>query len=131
VESGRRRDPFADWFGQLGEPLREDRWQPAIDVYETEKAIVVRVDLAGVRASDLRVTAEGDALRIEGVRRPRAEADVQRLHQLEIPCGPFERSVRITIPFERDQVVASLEEGFLRVTLPKRGPVRRTVQVDT
>ncbi len=130
MESGRRRDPFAEWFGEFSEPLRGDRWQPAVDVYETEKAIVVRAELAGVRSTDLRVTVDGELLRIQGVRKPRPEADVQRLHQMEIPCGPFERVVRITIPFERDQVAAHLEEGFLRVILPKRLPARRHVEID-
>ncbi len=125
-----RRDPFADWFDEFTDPLRGDQWQPAIDVYETEKAIVVRVELAGVHSRDLRVTVDGDVLRIQGVRKPRPEADVQRLHQMEIPCGPFERRVRISVPFERDQVGANLEDGFLRVTLPKRVPLRRSIEVE-
>ena len=56
--------------------LRGDRWQPAIDVFETEKAIVVRVELAGVRGQDVRVTVDGEWLRIRGERRPPADADV-------------------------------------------------------
>ena len=39
-----------------------------MDVFETEQAVVVRVELAGVRGRDLKVTVDGDALRIGGVR---------------------------------------------------------------
>jgi HSP20 family protein len=129
VESGKRNDLFAEWRGEPGERLRGDRWEPAIDVYETEKSIVVRVELAGVENSDLRVTIDGSVVRLRGVRQPRLEADAQRLHQMEIAFGPFERAIRIPIPFEREHVSAHLEEGFLRVILPKRVPVRRRIQV--
>lgn len=129
MESGKRNDLFAEWPGERGERLRGDRWEPAIDVYETEKSIVVRIELAGVQSSDLRVTIDGSVLRLRGVRKPRLEADAQRLHQMEIAFGPFERAIRIPIPFEREHVSAHLEEGFLRVILPKRVPVRRRIQV--
>lgn len=119
-------DPLASWFGRLAEPFGEDRWQPAADVFETEKAIVIRLELAGVAGGDVSVTVDGDLLRIRGHRQPRIDEDAQRLHQMEIATGPFERTLRIAVPFERDAVTASLEEGMLRVVLPKRaaGPRR-------
>jgi HSP20 family protein len=87
--------------------------------------VVVRVELAGVRREDLRVSVDGDVLHVRGVRRPPEHAEaLQRLHQMEIAFGPFERSVRIGVPFERDQVSARLEDGYLSVTLPKRSARR-------
>ncbi len=109
--------------------LPGDRWRPVLDVFETEKAVVVRVELAGVRAGDLRVTVDGDWLRIRGERHAPPATDVQRLHRMEIAFGPFERSVQIAVPFEREQVAANLEEGFLSVVLPKRAPGRRRIDV--
>ena len=47
---------------------------------------------------------------------------------MEIAFGPFERTVRIRVPFDRDQVTAQLEDGFLEVTLPKRKPQRIEVE---
>jgi len=100
-----------------------------VDVFETEKAVVVRMELAGVRAGDLRVTVDGDWLRIRGERHPPPATDALRLHRMEIAFGPFERSVQISVPFEREQVAANLEEGFLSVVLPKRAPGRRRIDV--
>ena len=81
-----------------------------------------------VSREDLRVSVDGELLHIRGVRRPPEHAEVlQRLHQMEITFGPFERSVRIAIPFEREQVSAHLEDGYLSVTLPKR--VARSIEV--
>jgi HSP20 family protein len=128
--SSERSNPFREWFGGLEARVGGDRWQPAADVYETEKAVVVRFELAGVARGEVQVTVDRDVLRIRGVRQPRMDADVQRLHQMEIAFGPFERALRIAIPFERDQVSAQLEDGFLRVTLPKRQPARRRIDVE-
>ena len=50
---------------------------------------------------------------------------------MEIAFGDFEREVRISVPFDRDRVSAHLEDGFLKVTLPKQLPIRRQVTVET
>lgn len=123
MDDPRPKDSITELFGEFSERLRGDRWRPAVDVFETEEAIVVRLELAGLRSSDLRVTVEGNRLRIRGVRTPPAQTGggtVQRLHQMEIAFGPFEREIRVSIPFDSERVTANLEEGFLRVTLPKQ-----------
>ena len=45
---------------------------------ETEKAVVVRVELAGVRGTDVGVSIDGEWLRIRGQRRAPADNDAQR-----------------------------------------------------
>jgi HSP20 family protein len=126
VEPHSPHDPFGDFTDRLG----GSRWRPAVDVFETEKAIVVRLELAGIRISDLNVTVDGDCLRVSGVRQAASTDGVQRLHQMEIAFGPFERVVRLSVPFDRDAVSAHLEEGFLTVSLPKRLPQRRRIEVE-
>jgi HSP20 family protein len=91
----------------------------------------VRVEISGVRGEDLRVNVDGDLVRVSGVRRVPVEAEVRRLHQMEIAFGPFERAVRIAVPFDREGVSAHLEDGFLLVTLPKSLPQRRKIEVET
>jgi HSP20 family protein len=125
-----RGDPLGGFFGELAERFRGDRWQPATDVIETEKALVVRLELAGVRIDDLRVSVDGDVVRVSGARTAPPCSDVQRLHQMEIAFGPFERVLRIDEPFEREAVSAHLEDGFLTVTLPKRLPQRRRIEIE-
>jgi HSP20 family protein len=128
--TGRSEDPFAELYGEFRDRLRGDRWQPDVDVFETATSVVVRAELAGVRGEDLRVTVDGDTLRIRGVRMSSEPADVQRLHQMEIATGPFERRLRVSIAFEREGVTAHLADGFLTVTLPKRLPRRRSVEIE-
>ncbi len=102
-----------------------------MDVFETDLAVVVRIEIPGVRGEDLRVNVDGAFLRIGGVRKVPPHLEVQRLLQMEIAFGPFERDVRIGIPFDRERVSARLEDGFLSVTLPKVKPVRREVPVQS
>ena len=126
-----RRDPLGEVFGELAGRLRDDRWQPDVDVFETETDVVVRAEIGGVRGEDLRVTVDGQVLRIAGVRPPPEPSNVKRLHQMEIATGPFERRVRISLPFERGRVTAHLADGFLTVVLPKRPAGPRPVAVET
>ncbi len=134
MRNPKRNEPFGELLGEFAERLRGDHWQPAVDVFETEKALVVRIEMAGLRSGDVRVTVDGDLLRVRGARTPPTETDgveVMRLHQMEIAFGPFERVVRIGIPFDAARVTATLEEGFLRVTLPKRIPSKQRIEVES
>ena len=127
----KRNDPFAELYGEFSDRLRGDRWQPDVDVFETENEVVVLAEIAGIRSDDLRVTVDGEELRISGVRRVPERSDVKRLLQMEIAAGPFERRLRIPIPFDREKVSAHLADGFLTVTLPRRIPLRRQVKLET
>ena len=127
----KRNDPFAELYGEFADRLRGDRWQPDIDVFETETEVVVLAEIAGIRSEDLRVTVDGEELRISGVRRVPERTDVKRLLQIEITAGPFERRLRIPIAFDRDRVSAHLADGFLTVSLPRRRAERRQVKLET
>ena len=91
--------------------------------------MVVRAEISGLRAEDLRVKIDRDVLRISGERNVPPRGPVKRLLRMEIAFGPFERTVRIGVPFDRDNATAQLEDGFLEVTLPKSQP--RRVEVET
>jgi len=125
------QDSLVEHFGEFGDRLRGDSWQPDVDIFETETALVVRVEIAGVRSQDLNVKVDGQILRIAGIRPAPDGSKVRRLHQMEIASGPFERRLRIPIPFDRNVVSAQIADGFLTVTLPKRetGPRRISVEV--
>lgn len=129
MKHSKKFDPFAELLGDASDRYQGDRWQPASDVFETESTVIARFEVAGVRKASLRVTVDGDLLSIRGVRKPKAEEGVQRLHQMEIAFGPFERTIRIEIPFDEDRVDAHLEDGFLRITLPKLQTEARSIKI--
>jgi HSP20 family protein len=125
------QDSLVEHFGEFGDRLRGDSWQPDVDIFETETALVVRVEIAGVHSQNLNVKVDGQILRIAGIRLAPDGSQVRRLHQMEIASGPFERRLRIPIPFDRNAVSAQITDGFLTVTLPKSETGPRRVSVET
>ena len=101
-------------------------WQPPVDIHETNEAVVIKIELAGVKADDLQVslTPDDGILNVSGVR-AEAHADREgrvRCHQLEIYFGPFERAIELPggLRLNREAVRATYRDGFLLVTLPKK-----------
>ena len=89
----------------------------------------MRFEVAGVRGSDLRVNLEDRVLRLRGVRPAPRSAPIDRLHQMEITSGPFEREIPLETPFDPDAVRARLEEGLLEVRIAKTQTGRRKIDV--
>ena len=100
-------------------------------MFETLDEVVVRFEVAGVRGQDLRVNVAGSVVRLRGIRRMPPTETIDRLQQMEISFGPFERESVIQTAFDADAVRARLEDGFLEVRIPKRVPVRRTLPIET
>lgn len=103
-------------------------WQPAADVHETEHGMVIKLELAGVTTDNVNVSLSGDGRRltVSGVRTEQQDERTARTgcHQLEIYFGPFERTFLLPpdLDVERDSIAATLKEGFLTITLPRRIP---------
>jgi HSP20 family protein len=123
---------FQNQWGQpsallVAVPHRE-AWRPPTDVYETEAAFVVRVELAGMRDAEIAITLDQDSLRIEGQRPERPAERPLGYHQMGVNYGAFAVEVFLSRPFDHERVTASYDDGFLFVELPRLGPIR--VQVE-
>ena len=96
-------------------------WEPAIDVFETSDAVVALVDLSGVSEKDIDLVVARDSLTVRGERKDQdAGARPERMYSLmEIPFGPFERTVRFAAAVNPDETQASYRSGFLEVVMPK------------
>jgi HSP20 family protein len=101
-------------------------WSPRVDVYETAKAVVIKVCVAGLDPANLELTLSGDNrfLTLRGVRLDGDDDKCERIryHQLEVYYGAFERIVSMPpdVPLDRDSLAATYKDGFMKVTLPKR-----------
>lgn len=76
------------------------------------------------------MNVEGSVLRLRGVRRTPASGAIDRLQQMEISFGPFEREIAIQAVFDSEKVRARLEDGFLEVRIPKKNQERRKLSVE-
>jgi HSP20 family protein len=110
-------------------------WTPALDMYETDEAMVVRLDLAGVDPNQTEVHAEQHTLTLRGVRRERHPSDghdeQRNYHMLEIPYGRFERVIPLPPGIDTEAAQANYRDGLLEITLPKRLPRQVPINVDT
>lgn len=124
----RNDDPHAPYRLAFGYRMtgQTEAWRPGIEIYETEKALVVRAELAGIDEQHLRVALDNDALTIQGKRVPDARDTPERrsYHEMGIPYGPFRARVVLPFPVERDSVEANYEHGLLTIVLPRAQRVR-------
>ncbi|WP_029214537.1 Hsp20/alpha crystallin family protein [Kallotenue papyrolyticum] len=108
---------------------RSDLWQPAADVYETESAYIVLLELAGMRDAQIEVTLTEGALFVHGRRPELHPRSAVHFHQLAINEGPFQCVVYVPGPVDDERVEAVYDDGLLTITLPKRLPQRTRIDV--
>lgn len=134
------RREVEEWFWQVGSDLQRiteemhrfrpalapgPAWEPRVDVFEDERRIIVKAELAGVRGEEIQVlyVPETHSVLIRGVRRETEYEDGERtnFYQLEIFYGPFQREVKLPeVEVEAEAIKASYRHGVLLVLIPKR-----------
>src|SRR3972149_283092 len=85
--------PKSEHSSMWGLKRRTHKWRPPTDVYETDQSYQVRVEIAGMRGSDISVTFERQTLVIQGARSDVGQS--KAYHQLEIAYGEFETAIQI------------------------------------
>lgn len=119
-------DPFKDimMVDDLFDPTnqgerRECTWTPSVDVYETERDIVLTAELPGIYQDDISLTVQDNVLTIKGERRFERDVKEESYYRIERNYGWFSR--RFTMPCEVDneQITASFADGILKVVIPK------------
>ncbi|MEW6219740.1 MAG: Hsp20/alpha crystallin family protein [Thermodesulfobacteriota bacterium] len=100
-------------------------WCPPVDVYESEREVLVYVDGAGIDPAHLTVVAEPTTVTIAGLRQRPLIDNVSRIHQLEIEHGRFQRTINLPMPVDVQHTSSCYRHGFLEIRLPKLRPVGR------
>lgn len=110
--------------------IESGQWQPAVDVYESDKEIIVYCDLAGTDSSSFSVVVDGEQVRISGNRSLPKHETIACVHQLEIELGRFGRAITLPGPVDVENVRSVYSNGILSIFLPKkqsRGKVNITI----
>ncbi|HEU5343483.1 MAG TPA: Hsp20/alpha crystallin family protein [Ktedonobacterales bacterium] len=98
-------------------------WRPPMDVHETDDAIVVKLEVAGVQEDDIELSLYPNALVVHGIRRDDAEhSEVDCFHAAQVRYGLFHADVALPAPIQQEDVTATYRDGFLRIRLPKATP---------
>ena len=96
---------------------------PPTDVYETEGALTVVVEMPGVDRKDVEVELKEGVLRVEG-RIDFAKYGGMEPVYTEYNVGHWARSFSLSDRVDRERIGAQLEDGVLTLTLPKTAEAR-------
>lgn len=98
-------------------------WRPPVDIHETAQAILVKLELAGMREDQIDVLLYQNALVISGKREDDVEHDEELCyHEAQVRYGLFRAEIALPMPIRAEAVAATYENGFLRIRLPKAVP---------
>ena len=102
---------------------------PATDIYETDKGLVLMVDLPGVVSDAINVMLEHNVLTIRAHTEDSPPPGFSLVHQ-EYQSGDFERAFTLSDEIDAEHIEARATDGVLRLFLPKVGPAAtRRIQV--
>jgi HSP20 family protein len=111
--------------------LRDGGWSaPAVDMYQTDDEVVVKVALPGFKADEVQINVTGDVLSLRGELKREQEEKDKAWHIREHRWSSFERSVALPTQVQADRANADFENGILIITLPKAEEVKpKTISV--
>jgi HSP20 family protein len=126
-EFRRRMDSlFEDLEG--GETATTASW-PRVNLFDQGANLVLVAELPGLRDKDVKLTIDHDVLTIEGERAAKAP-EGYTVHRQERPSLRFSRALTLPAKVDSERTTASLQNGFLTITLPKAPEARpRTIAV--
>ena len=105
---------------------------PLIDIYEYDGGLVLEADLPGVPAENLDLQVQDNKLTLFGRVLPLGSEECRLVHQ-EFRVADYVRSFILSDDVDHEQISATLQDGVLRVTLPrapKPEPRRIQIRVD-
>lgn len=94
---------------------------PAVDIFENKDELLILADLPGVTKEDLSISFDKGQLTLEG--RPREFG-------LDEEAFDYRRTFVVSQGIEADKITANLQNGVLRLTLPKPAALKpRQIEV--
>ena len=113
---------------------RERAWTPAIEVVREDDHLVVRAELPGIKAEEVRIEVEDDILTVSGEHEERTEEKDRHSVRRERRYGSFRRSMALPTGVDAKQIEAGTNGGVVEVTIPlpkeaKKGTVTITPTV--
>lgn len=103
-----------------GELSTSGAWAPAVDLFESEKNLILKAELPEVDLDDIELRIEDDRVTLRGERRLREQVSEKQFLRMERAYGPFHRTFDLPTNVDTDRVKAEFKRGILTVTMPKR-----------
>jgi HSP20 family protein len=95
-------------------------WEPPVDVYEIDDAIVLQVELPGVSKDAVHVELHEHTLRLSGERTRESAGTGGQYRREEGRYGVFQRAFRMPTIVDEAKIQATYTNGVLALRLPKQ-----------
>ncbi len=124
-------DLWERFFGSSPTVLTQGRWEVPTDVFHVKDALVIRMELPGVRPEDVEVTTQDNNLVINGTRRfPHEGEDVRFLRRGSF-YGEFTQRIALGRGLALDRISARYDNGILELRVPYTEEVQpRKIEVE-
>jgi len=125
-------------FGDIDRIFEDEDWSsprlrmrtlitPPVNVRQTEKEIVVTVDIPGVKEEDLQIEVGENFIDISGERKEETEEKDEGYYRKEVNYGSFQRRIPMPAEVIADKAEATIKEGQLRIVVTKVEPIKPKV----
>ena len=107
-------------------------WVPAVDIKEDNASFILTADIPGLTKTDIDLLVENNLLKISGKREYNNTDGNVEYHYQERTHGSFQRSFKLPISVDEENISATFKSGILTVVLPKTGeaqPKQRTIKI--
>lgn len=94
-------------------------WDLAVDLYEEEDSIVIKLNVPGVDSNNINVLIDDNHLRVSGSTEEEKETEGKHYYSKEIRRGSFEKVIALPQAVKKDSVSAEYEKGVLKIVLEK------------
>jgi HSP20 family protein len=117
----RRWEPFREFIEKFFEEDFDFTISPrlATDVYETDKDLVVEMQVPGFKKEDIKISFQDDYLKVEGKAEEEKEEKEKNYWRKEIRRGSFVRVIPLPRKVDPKKAKASFKDGVLKISLPK------------
>ena len=106
------------------EALTTTSFAPAVDIYEDEHTITLKMEVPGIDEKDIDVRIENNTLTVHGERKIEKEEKEENFRRIERQYGSFTRSFTLPSSVDPTQVSANYDKGLLEITLAKKAEAK-------
>ncbi|MFZ0309075.1 MAG: Hsp20/alpha crystallin family protein [Candidatus Sulfotelmatobacter sp.] len=106
------------------ESLTTSSYAPAVDVYEDEHNVTLKIEVPGIDEKDIDVQLENNTLTVHGERKIEKEEKEENYRRVERQYGSFTRTFTLPTTVDSEKVSATYDKGVLKIALPKKAEAK-------
>ncbi len=117
---------FRESFNEAGrdESLTTSSFAPAVDVYDDDHKVTLKIEVPGIDEKDIDVRVENNTLTVHGERKIEKEEKEENYRRVERQYGAFTRAFTLPTTVDTDNVAATYDKGVLKINLPKKAEAK-------